>query len=142
MHGISIKRKSRISRSTGYYKSLPDKMTYYSFEAIYHFIEKVRNDNYDWRRVLGLPEIRSLPLSKSQQEYLFRNYERSYASVKHIIMKFAEFYDRFSIIYGKYKHGLTIQAGLVHNFSSEASLLGRSILVCYDRRDKKRMPKI
>lgn len=127
--------------STGHYKSIPKKMTYYSFESVYHFIDKIRNNEYDWRNVLGLPLPSKLPLSNEEQRYLFRNYEQNYAWIREAITRFAEFYDKFRIVYGKYKHGLTIQAGLLYRHAAQTPLLGNSILVCYDRRQKERMPK-
>jgi hypothetical protein len=38
--------------STGYYKSIPEKLTYYSFESVYLYIEKITNNEYNWRKIL------------------------------------------------------------------------------------------
>jgi len=126
--------------STGYYKSIPEKLTYYSFESVYQYIEKITNNKYNWRKILGLAQLSKLPISKDEKNYLFKDYQRNYAMIKEALTKFAEFYDKFRIIYGKYKHGLTIQSGLIYH-SDEILKLEKSILVCYDRRQKTRMPK-
>lgn len=87
--------------SSGSYKSIPNSMTYYNTESTYHYIKKIRNNQYNFRKILGLPQISKLPLEKEEQEYLYKLYHTKCEKYKELFVKLTNFYDKCRIIYIK-----------------------------------------
>ena len=129
--------------STGYYPSVPMNMAYYDFKLIHPIIEKIKKKKYNMLKILGLPNLKTLPISISEKKFLrklfldFGNY--CYETLE----KVSNFYERYRIIYGKSKHGLSIRLGLnqVLNPQSEPEIeFNESILEAIDRKKKTDMP--
>lgn len=93
--------------STGY-QVVAKRLTYYSFSAIYETMKNIRTGQYNFRKVLGFPSVDKLPLSKEEQKYLANNFEQSFTIFSNTLNRLIGFYEKFRILYGKSKHGLTI----------------------------------
>jgi hypothetical protein len=99
------------------------------------------------RRILGLPNPAKLQLNRSERELLLDVYDKTADYFWKRLVSFADFYDRFRIVYGKSKHELTMQTGLSlileNDFPrtiAEATDLEKSFLRCLDRKSHSEMP--
>jgi hypothetical protein len=80
-------------------------MTYYDQRLPRQIVEKIRLKNYNFHKILGLPNISDLPLSRDERKVLARIFQETTHVYLQKISNIAEFYDRYRIIYGKWKHG-------------------------------------
>jgi hypothetical protein len=80
-------------------------MTYYDQRLPRQIVEKIRLKNYNFQKILGLPNISDLPLSRDERKVLARIFQETTHVYLQKISNTAEFYDRYRIIYGKWKHG-------------------------------------
>lgn len=124
------------SLSSGYYTVAQD-MTFYDFKLLYSIIEKIRDKDYNMRRILGLPDLSTLSLSPEEKSYLKRDFNECEVKAWNALNKLAEFYEKYRLIYGKSKHGLTIQSGHAFGWSTVAPDFEKSLLICYDRKKLK-----
>ena len=93
--------------------SVPKLMTYYDTDIIRIAIEKIKNRRYNMERILSLLKISQIPfLSKEERKYLAFDYGESVKKMYKNLDTLADFYEDFRLIYGKTKHGLTLNPGL------------------------------
>jgi hypothetical protein len=132
------------------YQSVPQNMTNYSIQLVYEIIKKIRKRSKDMnmRRILALPNPAKLKLDHHERKLLLDVYDKTEDYFWKRLVSFADFYDRFRIVYGKSKHGLTMQTGLSlileNNFPvtiAEATDVEKSFLRCLDRKSQSEMPK-
>ncbi|MGB8934347.1 MAG: hypothetical protein WCC17_04480 [Candidatus Nitrosopolaris sp.] len=113
-------------------------MTYYDQRLPRQIVEKIRTKRYNFWKILGLPNISDLPLSTEERKVLANIFQETVNIYSKKIATIAEFYDRHRIIYGKWKHGLTIQAG--EQFG-DIKPLNTVVLTVLDNKEEKDIPK-
>jgi hypothetical protein len=129
------------SLSSGYH-TVAHNMTFYDFRLLHSVIENIRRRKYDIRKILGLPDLSTLALNAEEKSYLEKDFSECGVKAWHALNKLAEFYEKYRLVYGKSKHGLTIQSGHAFGWSSFAPDFDKSLLICYDRKKQKQdMPK-
>ena len=122
------------------YHMVVKKLTYYSFSDVYQIMENIRTSKYNYRKVLGFPSVGKLPLTKEEQKYLANNYQNGFTIFSTALNSLIEFYNKFRILYGKSKHGLTIVSGISPDTNATSPVFEDSLLICYDRKEKQDMP--
>jgi hypothetical protein len=127
--------------SNGYGK-IARTMTYYDLKRVRHVIKKIlrRKRPYRMRKVLGLPDISTLGLTIEERKLLSRLYSETEERMLSHIKKLARFYDRYRIVYGKHKHGLTLEAGSSFDTYPTVPSFGDSMLYAYDHKAFDDMP--
>jgi hypothetical protein len=120
------------------YSSIAKTMTYYDQRLPRQIVEKIRMKCYNFQKILGLPNISDLPLSTEERKVLAKIFQETVNIYSKKIATIAEFYDRYRIIYGKWKHGLTIRAG--EQFG-DLKPLNTAVLTVLDSKEEKDMPK-
>jgi hypothetical protein len=93
-----------------------------------------------------LPIVSHLHLDKEEAKLLAELYEESENAAWNALGTLVEFYDKFRIIYGKSKHGLTFQTGATLDRgdgtqTSTPPQFEKSGLIAYDRKRVKDMPR-
>ncbi|MDF2736926.1 MAG: hypothetical protein K0S93_782 [Nitrososphaeraceae archaeon] len=129
------------------YNQVASLMLYYDTNLINTAINKITNQRYNLKRVFGLPNISRLSiLSKEERKYLVNEYDVMEKVLYSRLLYLIKFYNKFRLIYGKYKHGLTIVPGL-NSFPSSNALpinpeykFENSMLVGYDRKREIDLP--
>jgi hypothetical protein len=124
--------------STGYHMVVK-KLTYYAFSDVYQIMENIRTNQYNYRKVLGFPSVDTLPLASEEQKYLAKNYQKRFTSFSTALNRLIGFYNKFRILYGKSKHGLTFVSGVMPGASVTSLVFEDSLLICYDRKGKQDM---
>jgi hypothetical protein len=129
------------------YNQVASLMLYYDTNLINTVINKINNRRYNLKKVFGLPNISKLSiLSKEERKYLVNEYDEMEKILYSCLLYLIKFYNKFRLIYGKYKHGLTIVSGL-NIFPSSNALptnseckFENSMLVGYDRKREIDLP--
>lgn len=118
-------------------------MTYYDIKFVKDVTRKFADKNkcdINLRRALGLLNPAKLQLTSEERKLLLRIYEETINHIKENLYTLANFYERYRIVYGKTKHGLTIQTGLSFYDNSNLQIptnkiqFNKSHLVCYDQK--------
>lgn len=126
------------------YSSVPVIMTRYKTKVIYDIIEHIKNKEYDMSKVLGLPNIDSLPISNEEKNFLSKLFSLSCESMYKSLLKIIDFYQEFSLIYNKTKHGLTFELGLSHTLDlrlvPKHPIFTKSMVQAIDKIDENKMP--
>ena len=122
------------------YNKVPNLITKYSSNLVRDITKKISERSYDMGKILAFADIDSLPLNDKEKQHLEKSYEETIESVWTALNDFVNFYDKFSIIYNKAKHGLPIQSGgcFDDNINFEFK---QSFLTALDNRQKEYMPK-
>jgi len=119
-------------------------MTRYNFNLLPKIIKKIRKRDYNFRKILALPDIGRLPISPEERGFLGKLYLESIQTVQDSLLEMIEFYHQFNIIYTKSKHGLSFDLGLSQTFdpSSDVKPLNSkgSLIQCIDKKDETDMP--
>ncbi len=120
-------------------------MTFYDTRVVRSIISKVLGKKYNLRKVLGLPNLKNLPLTEEERRFMLKEYKEFDRLANKILHRLINFYEDFRIAYGKSKHGLTFQTGL--GFYSEITTskieppgFDDSFLLCLDRKVRNDMP--
>jgi hypothetical protein len=103
-------------------------------------MENIRTSKYNYRKVLGFSSVGKLPLTKEEQKYLANNYQNRFTIFSTALSSLIEFYNKFRILYGKSKHGLTFVSGISPDINATSPVFEDSLLICYDREGKQDMP--
>lgn len=124
------------------YGKLSRTMTFYELTRVRTVMKKIirRKRPYCMRKVLGLPDIGSLGLSVEERKLLSRLYLETENRMLSHFKKLAMFYDRYRILYGKHKHGLTLEPGGSFYNHPTIAPLEDSILYAYDHKELDDMP--
>jgi hypothetical protein len=124
------------------YSNVAHSMTYYGIKRPRDIVKKIASNKngYCMRKVLGLPDIGSLGLDLLERRLLGKIYLETTEIMGSYIKKLALFYDRYRIIYGKHKHGLTLEAGSGFDYSPIVPLFEDSMLFAFDHKTKDDMP--
>jgi hypothetical protein len=124
-------------------------MTYYDINYVKDIVRKFANKsnrNVNMRRALGLANPAKLQLSSEERRLLLRVYEETISHTTENLRVLANFYERYRIVYGKSKHGLTIQTGISlisdndEIMPNHTAQFNKSLLICYDRKERLDMP--
>ncbi len=122
------------------YDKVPNLVTNYSSNLLHNITKKISERSYDMRKILALADIDSLPLNDKEKQHLEKLYEETTESVWTSLNNFVNFYDKFSIIYNKSKHGLPIQSGGCFD-NNDNFEFKQSFLTALDNRRNEHMPK-
>jgi len=120
------------------YSSVPKFMTKYKQNLPREIMEKIRNRDYDLEKILAFCDVESLPITDDERKHLKLLYKNTIDVIWEKLNKFADFYDRFYVVYLKTKHGLSIQSGGV--FTEDEYDLKKSYLSALDRKTKENTP--
>ncbi len=120
------------------YSQVAKNVAFYPSQKPRQIIENFRKKKYNskLRLILGLPDIGKLNLEHSERRILIEVWEKTIDEMKRMILNLANFYDLFRLIYGKWKHGLTIQSG-GDNLSVK---FDNSIILVHDNKSFSDMP--
>jgi len=122
------------------YDKVPNLVTNYSSNLLHNITKKISERSYDMKKILAFTDIDSLPLNDKEKQHLEKLYEENIEYAWTVLNNFINFYDKFSIIYNKAKHGLPIQSG--GGFSNNTNFkFNQSFMTALDKRKKKNMPK-
>lgn len=131
------------------YRYVPTNMTNYEINFVYETVKKIRKKSKDlnMRVILGLPNPSKLPLNRQERRLLLDLYEMNYEYFWNRFQNLVDFYDKFRIVFGKSKHGLTMQTGIGMVLNEETpgtyiqpAEFNKSSLVCLDKRRRSEMP--
>jgi len=120
------------------YSSVPEVMTKYDQSLPRKIIKKIRGKDYDLEKILAFCDVESLPITDEERAHLKLLYESTIGVFWEKLNKFADFFDRFYLVYLKTKHGLSIQSAGV--FTEGEYDLKKSYLSTLDRRGREQMP--
>jgi hypothetical protein len=123
------------------YSGVAQCLTYYPTQLPRQVAENVLAKKYNLQKIFGLPNISSLGLDPNEWKVIAKLYEESTETLQKMLETLASFYDRYRIIYGKSKHGLTIQSGGGMNTEQTTPNFSESLLFVLDRKEKDDMPK-
>jgi hypothetical protein len=118
----------------GNYRKLPSKLIRYKQQLIFSIIKRMRDRHYPISYLLGFPPTKFLPISDKEKEFLFANYQKVDNIYYDIVNRLCNFYEKFLIIYGKSKHGLTIIPELM--IEGTIVTFKNSSLLCLDKKTK------
>ena len=126
------------------YSSVPVIMTRYKPKLIYDIIEHIKHKKYDMDKVLGLPNIDILPISNEEKEFLTTLFSHSSNSMYTSLLKIIDFYQQFTLIYNKTKHGMIFELGLSYTFDLRLALkqpsFTQSMVQAIDNIEEYKMP--
>jgi hypothetical protein len=126
------------------YDSVPVILTRYNSKLIYEIIEHIKHKEYEMTKVLGLPNIDSLSVSNEEKEFLASLFSHSSESMYTSLLKIINFYQQFSLIYNKTKHGMIFELGLSHTLDPKVELeplkFIESMVQAIDKIDEYKMP--
>lgn len=126
------------------YSSVPVIMTRYKSKLIYDIIEHIKNKEYDMGKILCFPQIDSLPVSAKEKIFLSKLFSLSCESMYKSLLKIIDFYQQFSLIYNKTKHGMTFELGLGYGLDLQSvpnqPSFTKSMVQAIDNIDKNKMP--
>jgi hypothetical protein len=123
------------------YHSVAKIMTYYDIGLVNSIIKEVRrnkklkNYNFSIRKALGLPNLKHLSLSLDEKKFMNKDFIGFESKFLDLLKKLVSFYDKFNIVYGKSKHGLTFITGGADALGQTISF-DNSVLQCYSRIQK------
>lgn len=121
------------------YKTIAERMAGYENSFIKLVINNINNNSYDIQKVLGLTDPSNIAsLNKEEIQFLEFDYLYGEEQFKLKIKKLIKFYQKFKLVYLKYKHGLTLQLGQYNSGSTKT--LENSSMICYDIKKEKDMP--
>lgn len=121
------------------YSSVPELMTKYDQSLPRKVIKKIRDKDYDLEKILSSCDVESFPITDEEKKHLKLLYDDTMEVFWEKLNKFADFFDRFYLVYLKTKHGLSIQSGGV--FTEGKYDLEKSYLSILDRKNKDQMPR-
>jgi hypothetical protein len=116
------------------YSKIAKAMASYKPRSIYSFIARFKNRQVNLRRLVGLPEVDKLLITKSEKDEIrgaFNEIEKSVAQFLNFIIGF---YECNSIPYNKFKHGLSLIPGMKLNNPEQHTIT--SLFAALDRKDK------
>jgi hypothetical protein len=124
------------------YSNVARSMTYYGIKRPRDIVKKIisTKNPYPMRKVLALPDIGSLELDPAERKLLGTIYIDTTKTAFSYIKKLAKFYDRYRIVYGKHKHGLTLESGSGFDLHPVVPLFEDSMLFAFDHKIKDDMP--
>jgi hypothetical protein len=127
------------------YGTIAEFMSFYDLRLPKQIVEKIRKNDYNMRKVLGLIDIGELGLSNDQRKLLGKIYSDTIEYMIKEITNLANFYDKYRIVYGKWRHGQTFQSGdtltTTDIIPHHPSNLKDSLLLVVDRKQESDMPK-
>lgn len=122
------------------YDKVPNLVTKYPPNLLHDITKKISERSYDMKKILAFADIDSFPLNDKEKQHLEKLYEETIEYVWIVLNDFVNFYDKFSIIYNKAKHGLPIQSG--GSIDNDVDFeFNQSYLTALDKKQKEHMPK-
>jgi hypothetical protein len=83
------------------YQYVPSTLAYYDIDQTRSFIERLRKKNLNVGTILGLPKIENLSLDKNEKKLVGSIFAQMTKVTLQAMIRMAEFYDKYRIIYGK-----------------------------------------
>ena len=122
------------------YPHVSKQITRYDSKLPKQIIAKIHSKKYDLYKIIQLPKIQTLNLSSEESKFLQTVFDSTIDLVWSKLIKFANFYDKYYLVYLKTKHGLSIQTG-AHFGNAKELDFDNSYLKALDHRQKNNMPK-
>ena len=119
------------------YSTVAKIITYYELSIIDSSINSIKKKLYNLRKIIGLCEIEKFDLTDEEKKILGLRYQSTCDIFQEALEKFVSYYQKYKIIYGKHKHGLSIITGISN---TENMTFENSMLAVFDRREKDKMP--
>jgi hypothetical protein len=132
IEGLMVLIESISNPKKGYPK-LAEEMACYRPGSIWRVIESLRAGELDGATIAGLPRLDKLlinDLERRALEPFFRESSRTFIKLLTVI---ANFYECNNIVYNKFKHGLSLIAGMTLKNPQQQSVA--SVIVALDRRE-------
>jgi hypothetical protein len=127
------------------YTSVSEILSHYDPQMPRQITEMMIKGNFNKRKALGLPNPTKLHISHQEREVILKVLYQTERYMTNRITNLAKFYDRYRIIFGKWKHGLTFESGgALSDFNSVVPMptgLENSLLIAYDRKTDLQMPE-
>jgi hypothetical protein len=122
------------------YSSVTTNMISYKTSLVGKVRDNILSRTYNMKKILAFLPVDELPLSKEEKNTLIAYYEESEKTAYEILDALIEFREKYSIIYNKSKHGMTISAG--GHLGNSPKDFRHSSLIAYDHKNKEEeMPR-
>jgi len=96
-------------------RDIAHRMMWYAQEQIDAFIERFERNRVSIWKIAGFPDLaklqRNCGLTNSERRLIWELFQDSCAVIRKALKEIIDFYQNNRIIYGKFKHGLTILLG-------------------------------
>lgn len=122
------------------YSGVGQSLTYYPTQLPRQIAQNILDKKYNLEKVFGLPNISGLGLEANEKKILAKVYQETEEMLQEMLETLASFYDRYRIIYGKSKHGLTLQTGGGMNTGESTPNFSESLLFVLDSKKEADMP--
>ena len=122
------------------YSYVSKQITRYGNGLPKQIIGKIYSKEYDLYKIIQLPDIDTLDLSPNENKFLKKIFDSTLELVWSKLTKFANFYEKYDIVYLKTKHGLSIQTG-AHFSNSDGLDFKKSYMRALDHRQKNNLYK-
>lgn len=108
------------------YRGLSRRMARYTLDHVNNVVLRAiwEKDDLDFRmlRAMGVPSVANMrQLEPNEIALLQELYRQTENNVWVQLQRLADFYDRFKIVYNKYRHGLILRTGGTHNNDNDSS---------------------
>jgi len=94
------------------YRHLARSMAYYPTQDINDFIERLKRQEVNLRTLFRFPDAAKLKLESEELVFIEKKFNDSCQLLEKTIREIVEFYECNRIAYNKFKHGLSIIAGM------------------------------
>jgi len=132
IEGLIVLIESISNPKKGYPK-VAEEMAYYRPGHIWRVIESLRAGKLDGAKIAGLPKLDRLLISDLERRALEPFFKESSRTFIKLLSVIANFYECNSIVYNKFKHGLSLIAGMTLKNPQQQSVA--SVMVALDRRE-------
>ncbi len=122
------------------YETVSKNMVRYPQNLVWKVIENISSKNYSIKKILALPSIDDLDISKDAKNNLNQIYQETSTLVYDVLMKLADFYSKFNIPYNKSKHGLSLEPTGFPANETNIDLEHSSLSALDHRENDKKMP--
>lgn len=96
-------------------RDIPYRMMRYTQQQIDAFIERFKRDKISLWRIAGFPELKKLQrncgLTRDERKLIWELLNDSCSVLRKALSSMIDFYQNNRVLYGKFKHGLTIISG-------------------------------
>jgi hypothetical protein len=135
--------------STNGYRELSRRMARYTLDHVNNVVLRaIFESDIDFRllRAMGVPPIAGMPLEQPEVTLLQSLYRQTEDNAWAQVQRLADFYDRFKMVYNKYRHGLILRTGSTRtnnndNNSNSVFNLYNSALEALDFKYRPELPR-
>jgi hypothetical protein len=100
------------------YKQVANDMSFYDFNKLNNIISKIKKKKcFNMRKALGFCDITQLGLEPEERKLMSKAYLLNCDYFYTIFIKLITFYEKYKIVYGKFKHGLNFVPNLKTHYN-------------------------